>query len=264
MKKNMKKRLLSMLLTFMMVICMMPVGVLAAENTDNSENTKPLYLSSLQYKTHASGKVALAAGTTEYTISCRANSTNLQIMPALSQDAPEGSTITAKYVNTDGEEKQVNLPVGTATSLSGALAKSVNASTVTITAGVEGDVQEVILKVERLMTNPTVTVADPDGAALSMFESSYRVPDGTDTVMVTAESYGAPVTINGGAAESGKPQELKVVYDANNEFKINVVATYMEQEYTVSVSLKPFESYSGTCNDNINWVLDTKGTLTIS
>lgn len=204
----------------------------------------------------------------EYTLP--ANKDKLVVSALLSENAPKGTTVTARYKkNGDGEE--VSVPITNLATNFGyqlALAKTGMAPvSLVFDVGVEGDMQTYTFTMPRSMVLDSISFALDDGTKPPLVDGVYYLPsDYEGSVAVTANSYGAELTVNGDLAEDTVPYTLKPEFDEQGNCAVSIKAVSGEDSLTrdyVLRRLSETEPVKGSCGENTTWAY-LNGTLTIS
>ena len=211
------------------------------------------YLSELKFTT-GSGAASdvyemtpsFAEGTKEYTVAVPCEKSAFYAWATLSENAPEGSAITAKWVNknTDADKTQVITSAkATGQSLAGAAKYGNYKNTVTVEVGTGEDIQTYTINIVR--SKPlldSISIADANGNVIHTNETfkdtttAYTALTAEDTIVVNAvpsvvdgESY--TVTYNGSTSN-----EIAL---SDGENVISIVVTSedgYENTYTLTVT----------------------------
>ena len=194
-------------------------------------------------------KPASGDNTRNYTVMVPDTASAFSVWATLSDSAPSGSTITAKWTNTSNAAKTQAIPSGNSTgqSLSGCFIAGGIGNTVEIVVGSGEDTQTYVITIVRKRTLSALTV-EANGSALVLspaFDKSIttyitRVLDTTQSVTVTptpyaASSKGYAVTVNGKTVEDGG--NATVALNETNT-SIPVVVSYTDgssNTYTITV-----------------------------
>lgn len=216
-------------------------GVMEAQETDAPAS----YIASIQAASSSSSSATVytvtpevAAGVYDYIAEVPEATYNVYITVTLSENAPEGATITAAWINKNNDtEQSATLTSGTAKQMSGLSRVDGNAATITV--GADGDTQTYTLTAK--IVDPRISalsLTDGSGAAVRMNETflsttfAYTATTTADTIVVSAtpKSEGSTVTYNG--AESG---EITLV-DGENVISIVVDNGNDTETYTLTVT----------------------------
>lgn len=202
----MKRRLLSLLLVIVMVMGMLPTTVLAVADEETTG-----YLSDLRLVHADTGDAYLTnfdPDTYEYSFVVPSDVSNskMSIGALLSDEAPEGSTITMKYknyYNLTGSTKSVVLTSSATENTKGSNFSSFvsanTGNTCTIEVGVESDIQTYTLNVYRyegLKLNKT-EMTIPVGSTPSLTASKGFGVDADDTVIWSSSDEAVATVADG-------------------------------------------------------------------
>lgn len=155
----------------------------------------------------------------------------------LSENAPEGSTITAKWAGTNGSDRSITITSGKSSGqwMAYFLNAGSEVNTVTIEVGIEGDMQ--IYEVRAVRIQPTLTalslVDTPFNESFSATTFNYTTATLADSITIHAtprdESY--TVTYN------GSENNVVALTDGENSISVKVVNEGgYESVYTITVS----------------------------
>lgn len=212
-----------------------------------TEPAVPGYLSDLRFTYMSSAdslryelSPAFAEGNLAYTMLVPDNVSGAYAWATLSENAPAGSTITAKWSGTNGQDRSVNITSGKSSGqwMAYFLDAGTCVNSVTVEVGVEGDLQAYAMQVIRVQ--PSLTALSLEGVP---FHEGFRTDTlsytatttvGAVTVQATPRDDSYTVTYNGGesnviALEDGENVILvKVVnpggYENTYEITVNKVA----------------------------------------
>lgn len=209
----------------------------------------------------------LQNGVNEISYTVPAKDTGLYIHTELSEDAPEGTTVTAKYYDYfSNAEFNGEIRSSTKKCFIGAVQDdSIKPEVVVVSVGVENDIQTYTIKLNRSFP---VTIADANGNQASFLDDVYYLPeDNCDLVKATVDVKNVKITVNGIETERNKTCDVPVVFDEEtNEFELKVIASTDEDSVTQTYKIRKLTSetsFNGTCGENATWSLKG-GTLTIS
>ncbi len=161
----------------------------------------------------------------------------------LSEAAPSGSKITAKWTNTEGSICLADVESGkeTGKNLANVLKQGTEGGAVVFEAGTEDDIQTYVINIKRSPTLSAISVKDENGKEIRLSENflhsvtEYKASSGAEKIEIDAvpfdESY--TVTYNGG--------EDNVFYLSEGENKIEIKVENEEgisKTYNLSVTKK--------------------------
>ncbi|MBQ7937183.1 MAG: Ig-like domain-containing protein [Oscillospiraceae bacterium] len=217
-----------------------------------------LYLSELSFSETATGEFfemspELGNKIFGYDVKVQDNVNRIFIKAKLSGDTPEGSTITAKFIETKGTEQVINVKPGNAKGvlLTRALNKGTVGNTVTIEVGVEGDIQTYTIELKRTPSLTGLSAADLNGNAISFNEkfavstTEYTASTGEEKIAVTGVPYDESYTVTYNGSEN------------------NVVAL-SEGENIIAVTVKNAEGFEKTYNLKITKLAKAKITFSVN
>lgn len=226
------------------------------------------YLSALRFTSSSAGSLeyrlspAFSEDNLAYTMEVPDRVSGAYAWATLSENAPEGSSITARWAGTNGEDRSISITSG---KTSGQwMAYFLNAGTgvnsLTLEVGVEGDLQTYGVQVVRV--EPTLTALSleevPFNESFSAATFSYTATTTRDAVTVLAtprdESY--TVTYNGG--ESG----VIALEEGENQIQVKVANPGgFETVYEITVTRVPEISvtFSVTPGDAVVYLQDSLG-----
>ena len=206
-------------------------------------------------------------GQSEYTCKIPAINKYLRVRAKISDTAPEGSTVTAKYYDYSAKKEVTKVLPTYATDLRDIVDSGLETDTFTITVGKDEDVQVYTIHITRSVYM-VEKLTLPDGSAIPQMDGVMYLSENTgDSIAITVNGYGAKLDVNGTPVESNEQFLYKSEFDANNECKIVITGTHTNgvekesREYIVK-KLTPDDSFSGTSR-KMSWSLKN-GTLTIS
>lgn len=234
----------------------------------DEEQEAKSYLQSLRI----GGIEVYETGKTSYYGKLSANAGGVSVGALLSDNAPEGSVITAKYYNVNtGEnaEKVIKASPTRNYSLSYSAKTDYKPVSFTITVGTEDDYELYTINLTRSVAM-SVTISQADDTSLKSTNNTYYVPEEyTDPIVVSVSTYGAKIDINGDTVEDKEKYSFTPKYDENNEYQLKITATSSEnsnesltKEYTLK-RLTADTVITGTQGNTLNWTLKN-GELTIS
>lgn len=155
----------------------------------------------------------------------------------LSENAPEGSTITAKWVGTNGQDRSITITSGKTTGqwMAYFLDAGTRVNSVTVEVGVEGDLQTYEVQVVRIQ--PTLT-------ALSLEDSRFNESFSATTFAYTTATMADSVTINAVPRDesytvtcNGRESNVVALTDGENVIQVKVVNEGgYESVYTITVN----------------------------
>lgn len=251
---------------------MAPACVITVEGatTDPSEPEEPAkhYISKLAFGTsYTPPEISLVENSWTYSAEISPSfGSAVYAALTLSEDAPEGATITASYTNTSDKETTATLTSGSKQSLWSLVGFGMKGNTVTFRVGVEGDYQTYTVNIDRPAEVSVKSVTDANDAALPFYESQYLVPESEASVKITANSNGADLTINGQTATSGEAYTFTPAWSEDNTCTVTIAATYGEKSAQQIITLKKLfttDEFTGSCGENITWKL-VNGKLTLT
>lgn len=217
-----------------------------------------LYLSELSFSETATGEFfemspELGNKIFGYDVKVQDSINRIFIKAKLSGDAPEGSAITAKFIETKGTEQVINVKSGSAKGvlLTRALNKGTVGNTVTLEVGVEGDIQTYTIELKRTPSLTGLSAADLNGNAISFNEkfavstTEYTASTGEEKIAVTGVPYDESYTVT------------------YNGSKDNVVSL-SEGENIIAVTAKNAEGFEKTYNLKITKLAKAKITFSVN
>lgn len=243
------------------------VTVTTKAQPDQPEQSAPHYLASLGFGPNSAKNIPLEENVWKYTITDAANNKYFYYFKAvLSEDAPEESKITLNWTSFLGTEQTRTPKSGSQTSLGAFVNTGIEGNTLTITVGVEGDTQTYIVDVERTPVLYSGAVTDGSENDLINIDGAYYLPESESVVLVTFNSYGAPLTVNGKQAVGGEPVSLAPLWDEKNEFTVTGVVDYNGTHLEKTVIIRNWTAdtaFTGKCGTDVTWKLQGD-VLTIS
>ncbi|MGN1307130.1 MAG: S-layer homology domain-containing protein [Faecousia sp.] len=155
----------------------------------------------------------------------------------LSENAPEGSTITAKWAGTNGSDRSITITSGKSSGqwMAYFLNAGSEVNTVTIEVGVEGDMQ--IYAVQAVRIQPTLT-------ALSLVDIPFNESFSATTFNYTTATLADSITINATPRDesytvtyNGSESNVVALNDGENSISVKIVnAGGYESVYTITVN----------------------------
>ena len=227
------------------------------------------YLESISFGFSASAlnTFDLSTGAASFDIECVASKSGSGIVKAvLSSNAPEGSKITAVYTNSSGKKQNIAVNSGTNTTLYSVVKKGMTGNSIDIVVGVSGNEQTYSVNINRVPAVGITEITDADGNALALYDGCYLLPEASETFKLTANSYGAELTVNSQAAESGTAVTMEPVWTADETFAVTVKASSGEKYAEKTISIKKFKStdvITGSCGTSATFKI-ANDELTIS
>lgn len=176
-----------------------------------------------------------------YDVKVQDNVNRIFIKAKLSGDAPEGSAITAKFIETKGTEQVINVKSGNAKGvlLTRALNKGTVGNTVTLEVGVEGDIQTYTIELKRTPSLTGLSAADLNGNAISFNEkfavntTEYTASTGEEKIAVTGVPYDESYTVT----YNGSEDNIVSLADGENIIAITVKnAEGFEKTYNLKIT----------------------------
>ncbi|MBR6658121.1 MAG: Ig-like domain-containing protein [Oscillospiraceae bacterium] len=217
-----------------------------------------LYLSELSFSETATGEFfemspELGNKIFGYDVKVQDSINRIFIKAKLSGDAPEGSAITAKFIETKGTEQIINVKSGNAKGvlLTRALNKGTVGNTVTLEVGVEGDIQTYTIELKRTPSLTGLSAADLNGNAISFNEkfevntTEYTASTGEEKIAITGIPYDESYTITYNGSE-------------------NNVVSLSEGENIIAVTAKNAEGFEKTYNLKITKLARAKITFSVN
>lgn len=202
------------------------------------------YLSDLHFGKSSSASAEMytmtppfSAAETAYTMLAPDSAAGAYAWATLSEYAPDGATITAKWNGTNGQERSVNLTSGKASGqwMAYFLDSGVQTNTVSVVVGRGEDVQTYTVRVVRVQ--PTLTALSLDAAALNEsfsaanFAYSARTTADSVTVQAAARDESYTITYN------GEENATIALHDGENVISVKVTnAEGYESVYTITVT----------------------------
>ncbi len=217
-----------------------------------------LYLSELSFSETATGEFfemspELGNKIFGYDVKVQDSINRIFIKAKLSGDAPEGSAITAKFIETKGTEQVINVKSGNAKGvlLTRALNKGTVGNTVTLEVGVEGDIQTYTIELKRTPSLTGLSAADLNGNAISFNEkfavstTEYTASTGEEKIAVTGIPYDESYTVTYNGSEDN-------------------VVSLSEGENIIAVTAKNAEGFEKTYNLKITKLAKAKITFSVN
>ncbi|MBR2639304.1 MAG: cadherin-like beta sandwich domain-containing protein, partial [Oscillospiraceae bacterium] len=175
------------------------------------------------------------------------------IKAKLSGDAPEGSAITAKFIETKGTEQVINVKSGNEKGvlLTRALNKGTVGNTVTLEVGAEGDIQTYTIELKRTPSLTGLSAADLGGNAISFNEkfavstTEYTASTGEEKIAVTGVPYDESYTVTYNGSEDN-------------------VVSLSEGENIIAVTVKNAEGFEKTYKLKITKLAKAKITFSVN
>lgn len=206
----------------------------------------PMYLSALEITESATGKAfsmdpEFGNKIYGYTVGIQDNINRIFIKATLSGDAPEGSAITARFIETKGTEQVISITSGNskAVLLTRALGYGTAGNTVTIEVGVEGDIQTYTVELERTPSLTGISAADSNGKEISLNEkfavdtTEYTASTGEEKIAVTGIPYDESYTVTYNGSEDNEV----ALSTGENKIEIRVKnAEGFEKTYNLTVT----------------------------
>lgn len=184
---------------------------------------------------------AFAASEHTYTVWVPDNQTGTYAWATLSEAAPEGSEITAKWNHTSGAAKTAAITSGSSYGqfLSGLLSAGETGGDVTLEVGAGEDLQSYLLHILRTPTLSDLSLKDENGDAVRLNETfgaettAYTASTTADELTALAEPYEPGYTVTYNGSESG----VIPLSDGENTVVIVVKNTAgYEKSYTLTVN----------------------------
>ena len=217
-----------------------------------------LYLSELSFSETATGEFfemspELGNKIFGYDVKVQDSINRIFIKAKLSGDAPKGSAITAKFIETKGNEQVINVKSGNEKGvlLTRALNKGTVGNTVTLEVGVEGDIQTYTIELKRTPSLTGLSAADLNGNAIS-FNEKFAV----NTTEYTASTGEEKIAVNGIPYD----ESYTVTYNGSED---NVVSL-SDGENIIAVTVKNAEGFEKTYNLKITKLAKAKITFSVN
>ncbi|MGN1345725.1 MAG: cadherin-like beta sandwich domain-containing protein, partial [Eubacteriales bacterium] len=172
-----------------------------------------------------------------YTMLVPDNRSGAYAWATLSENAPEGSTITAKWAGTNGQDRSITITSGKTTGqwMAYFLDAGTHVNSVTVEVGVEGDLQTYEVQVVRVQ--PTLTELSLEGIrfneSFSATTFAYTTATMADSVTINATPRDESYTVTYNGSESN----VVALTDGENSISVKVVNEGgYESVYTITVN----------------------------
>lgn len=235
------------------------------------------YLSDLSFHTNVSVKVGnktenrkyayemvpeFSEKVFEYDVFALDYTANFRFIPVLSENAPENSTITAKYINKNtGKESSKSGKSGSDIAVSNFLDKDNIERSLTIEVGAGEDIQVYTINVKRIPTISGLSAIDETGSSLQInetfypFVTEYTATTGFDEITINAPAFGKDCTVTFNGSESN----VISLSDGENNIEIKVTnADGLEKVYNfkVTAGLSSKVKFEVSPSDAVIFVID--------
>ncbi|MBQ7874162.1 MAG: Ig-like domain-containing protein [Oscillospiraceae bacterium] len=189
----------------------------------------------------------------EYTAVAQDTYTRAFAWASLSENAPEGSVITAKWTDTNGIERTAEIPSdkSTGTFLTNAVAAGIGGNTVYFEVGADYDILTYTVEIKRSPSLSGLSAADEKGENIRFNESF-----GADITEYSASTAAKEITVSAVPFD----ESYSVTYNGSES---NIVAL-AEGENTIAIEVKNGEGYSKIYNLNINRIGTAKVKFDVS
>ena len=241
---------------------------------EDENTTQKQYLKSLEIRPSVSDESEfvsiLQEGKNEAEYKLSANQTAVYVRVVLTDDAPADSKATAVYYKSDNEKVTRQIPIDSEDGKKLPwLPTGMTPISVELTIGAGEDVQIYVINISRSLVIDTVKFTPQQEVDILQIDDNYYLPANQtlETVQISANSYGAPLTINEKTATDNTAVEVPVSFDeATGTFEITLTASHGQD--TISRVLKILkytegDELAGKAGADSVWSLKN-GILTIS